>query len=429
MTTEKTEEVREVPIVEEDFAALLGKFRIKPEVATNIANNISHIGGSTVFENPELLTRKLAGWSTDISPAKRRLIIEQWFAERGIEIPAEVIEQAGKGPDELKKEAKGKEAAENIYFVDPETGILRLAVGNERATTLSEAKELQKLIKKDLEEARKRQEAEGGGKETPFVLGEQGAWTLNPKAKIGFGEFAVFQMYQDSLRRGEPIDPVEELTKREEQSVRLKEAMGVKPGGGDSEMTMLDKLDKLGMLKKGEGEGGMLSQLDALGLLRKPGDEGRDTQIDMLEKLDKLGMLQKPGEEDAGSETVRSLEREVKELKESLQRQELDTVKNAVVSLSNQMTELRKAIAEGGKLEGRYALLEKTISTIDGQLSGIRGDVKPLLSAIGNAGAGPSRKSPEDKARIAKELKKAVGKEQEARALEDELLFGSMPQG
>lgn len=446
------EETREVPIIEEDFATLLGKFRIKPEVATNISNNISHIGGQTVFENPELLTKKLASWSTEISPTKRKLIIEQWFAERGIEVPEEVSEKAGKGPDELRKEARGKVEAENIYYVEADTAIIRLAAGNEKATILSEAKELQKLIKKDLEEARKRQEAEGGGKEPAFIVGEQGAWTLNPKGKIGFGEFAVFQMYQDSLRRGEPIDPVEELTKREEQSVRLKEAMGVKPGGEDTEMTMLDKLDKLGMLKKGEGEGGLLTQLDTLGLLKKSGEEGRSTQLDMLDKLNQLGLLKKtgeegsatqtdmldklnqlgllkkPGEEAEGSQTLMALQTEVKELRESMQKQEMDVMKNAVVALSNQLSELRKDMASQGKLEGRYALLDKTIGAIENQLTGIRTDVKPLISAIGAAGGkAPATKSPEEKARIAKGLKQAVVMEEEARKLEDELLFSGKP--
>jgi len=449
-----TEEMREVPIVEEDFATLLGKFRIKPELTTNISNNISHVGGQTVFENPELLTKKLASWSTEISPAKRKLIIEQWFAERGIEVPDEVIERAGKGPDQLRKEAKGKEETENIYYVEPDTAIIRLAAGNEKATTLKEVKELQKLIKKDLEEARKRQEAEGGGKEPAFVLGEQGGWTLNPKGKIGFGEFAVFQMYQESLRRGEPIDPVEELTRREEQSVRLREAMGAKAGGEDTEMTVLDKLDKLGMLKKGEGEGGLLTTLDTLGLLKKSGEEGRSTQLDMLDKLNQLGLLKKTGEEGSatqldmldklnqlgllkkpgegveGSQTIMALQDDIKELKDSLQKQEMDSVKNAVVSISNQLGEMRKAIADGSKLEGRYALLEKTITTIDSQLTGIRTDAKPLLSAIGGIGGKePTPKSPEEKAKIASALKQAVVLEAEARKLEDELLFSTRPQG
>jgi len=156
----------------------------------------------------------------------------------------------------------------------------------------------------------------------------------------------------------------------------------------------------------------------------------RDTQIDMLEKLDKLGMLKKSGEEDAGSETVRALQTEVKELKESLQKQEMDTVKSAVVALSNQVTDLRKEIANGGKLEGRYALMDKTIGVIDSQVSGLRSDARPFFDALTHRGGGPgpSQRSPEDKARIAKELKKAVGAEQEAHALEDELLFGVKPQ-
>ena len=456
---EKPEEkTREVPIVEEDFATLLGKFRIKPEVATNISNNISHIGGQTVFENPELLTKKLASWSTEVSPAKRKLIIEQWFAERGIEVPGEVIEKAGKGPDQLKKEAKGKEEAENIYYVEPDTAIVRLAAGNERATTLTDAKELQKLIKKDLEEgrkrqeeARKRQEEEGGGKETAFVLGEKGAWTLNPKARIGFGEFAVFQMYQDSLKKGEPIDPVEELARREEASVRLKEAMGVK-GGEDTEMGILDKLEKLGMLKKTEGGGtlemlqvlgelgvikktgeeGRTSELDLiaklgdLGFLRKPGEEGRTSELDLISKLSDLGLLQKPGEaESTTSQTVHALEMQVKELTDEMRKRELDSLKGLVGNLSNQVTDLREHMSKESRLEGRYALMEKTISTVDNQLTGFRSDARPLLESFASGGGRePSKRSPEEKAKIAKGLKEAVVLEKEARQLEDELLFG-----
>jgi len=143
----------------------------------------------------------------------------------------------------------------------------------------------------------------------------------------------------------------------------------------------------------------------------------------MLEKLNQLGMLKKPGEEGAESQTMRALETEVKELKESLQKQEMDTLKNVVVTLSNQLSELRKEMSNQGKLEGRYALMDKTISTIDSQLSGIRSDVKPLVMAVGG-GTEPRKKSPEEKAKIARGLKEAVELEKEARSLEDELLFG-----
>ena len=185
------------------------------------------------------------------------------------------------------------------------------------------------------------------------------------------------------------------------------------------------ELSKLGMLKKGEGEGDLLSKLDSLGLLRKSGEEGRGTQIEMLKQLDQLGMLKKPGEEDAGSQTMVALQTEVKELRESLQKQEMDTVKNAVVSLSNQLGDLRKDIANGNKLEGRYAILEKTIGTIDNQISGIRSDARPLLDSLAHGGGRePARRSPQEKAKIAKGLKEAVALEREAKDLEDELLFG-----
>jgi len=172
----------------------------------------------------------------------------------------------------------------------------------------------------------------------------------------------------------------------------------------------------------------MLSQLDQLGLLRKTGEEGGSSQIAMLSQLDQLGLLKKPGEGE-GSQTILALQTEVKELRESLQKQEMDNIKNVMVSLSNQLGELRKEMSNQGKLEGRYALMDKTISTIDSQLSGIRSDVKPLVMAAGGGTSEPRKKSPEEKAKIAKGLKEAVVLEKEARQLEDELLFGGGSQG
>ncbi len=169
----------------------------------------------------------------------------------------------------------------------------------------------------------------------------------------------------------------------------------------------------------------LLDKLNSLGLLRKTGEEGSATQIEMLDKMNQLGLLKKPGEPDAGSQTIAALQDDIKELKDSLQKQEMDVLKNAVVSISNQMTELRKEIANTGRLEGRYALLDKTIGAIENQLTGIRTDAKPLISAIGGAGGKePAQKSPEERAKIARGLKEATALEREAHALEDELLFG-----
>jgi len=406
---DKTEPI-EYPNIVERFREVFQKLGIKKSEAY-----VDHCAKGDL-EDLEDIEKKL--FEMGLHPALRNQVVNFWASEIKRPVPKNLQKRlAEERGAKSREENGGKEEAEK-YSVNTDTGAIKVAsTTDKRALTWDEAEKLSKEVKRDLE---------GSVKEPAFVVGEQGAWTLNPKGKIGFGEFAVFQMYQDSLRRGEPIDPVEELTRREEQSVRLKEAMGVKAGGEDTEMTVLDKLDKLGMLKKGEGEGGLLTTLSTLGLLKKPGEEGSSTQLDLLDKLESLGMLKKPGEADTGSPVIAALQTEVKELKESLQKQEMDAVKGAVASMINQLNELRREMTNTGRLEGRYALLEKTITTIDGQLSGIRSDVKPLLSAIGGGGGGPAKRSPEEKAKISKGLKEAVALEQEAKSLEDELLFGKI---
>ena len=423
-TEEKGKEGAEAPTGEESFTnivdrftAIVQKFKIKN--AAMVADHCAK-GKLEDLEDVEARMREMG-----VHPSLVTQVVNFWADEIQHPIPKRLRQKMEKETGVKTRETREEEGEEK-YAVDPESGMIRLAKEGEKAVSLSEAKSLQKLVKKDLAEIEERES--GDKKEPAFIVGEQGAWTLNPKGRIGFGEFAVFQMYQDSLKKGEPIDPVEELARREEASVRLKEAMGVKTGGGDDEMTTLDKLDKLGMLKKSEGgEGALLAQLDQLGLLRKTGEEGRVTQIEMLDKLNQLGMLKKTGEGE-GSETMRALQAEVRELKDSLQKQELDAVKGALGNLAKGLEELRKDMSNRGGLEGRFALLEKAMTSVDSQVTGIRSDVKPVL--MGLTGGGESvRKSPQEKAKISKGLKEAVVLEREAKDLEDELLFGGRPQG
>ena len=396
-TKDKEKEKPEAPKGEEGFTNIVERFtgivkKFKIKNADLVADHCAK-GNLEDLEDVELRMREMG-----VHPSLATQVLSFWADEIHQPVPKRLRQRMEKETGVKTKEGREKEAVEK-YAVDSETGVIRLAKEGEKAVSLIEAQKLQRLIKKDLAELEERET--GGKKEPAFILGEKGAWTLNPNARIGFGEFAVFQMYQDSLKKGEPIDPVEELARREESSVRLKEAMGVK-GGEDTEMSILDKLERLGMLKKGEGgEGTLLAQLDTLGLLKKTGE----------------------GE---GSETMRALQTEVKELRESLHKQELDTMKNAIISVSNQVGELRKEMSNQGKLEGRYGLMDKAMTHIDSQVSGLRSDARPLLDSLARGGGRvePTRRTPEEKARITKGLKEAVVQEQRAHELEDELLFG-----
>ncbi len=127
--TLEEEEEREVPIIEEDFATLLKQFRIKAGLAAYIAKNVSHTGGSKVFEKPELLFKRLTAWSSDIPPGMRKNIIEQWFAEKGIDISPEVQQKAGMTTEQINRaeaETTGR------YIFDEKAHTIRMAKEGER---------------------------------------------------------------------------------------------------------------------------------------------------------------------------------------------------------------------------------------------------------------------------------------------------------
>jgi len=414
------EELPEAPLTEEAFASLLQTFKLKADLARNIAINVSHTGGPNVFENPKLLLERLSLWSKEITPNMRKLIIEQWFAERGIDIPVNVKEKAGMTTEQLEKtEAETKAAGELRYVWDAEQLQIRMAKEGERGGTLAQAKELKKMAEED----------ELGGKEPAFILGEGNTWTLNPKGKIGFGEFAVFQMYQDSLKKGEPIDPVEELARREEASVRLKEAMGVKPGGQDTEMTMLDKLEKLGMLKKGEGgEGVLLAQLDALGLLKKTGG-GEGGEGDLLSKLSSLGLLRKAGDEEGTGlkSELSELRKTIEDMKDERHKQEMLNLQGQIVQIQkthegqtreilDRMEELKKPTTGKSEMD----IISDVATGMLSEAKGLRTDVKEVMREKGL----PPAKTTEQREERKDKYRKALQDDQDIEEIGRRLFMG-----
>ncbi|MBA7714961.1 hypothetical protein ES703_123994 [subsurface metagenome] len=222
------EGAREVPIVEEDFATLLRKFKIKGDLATNIAENISHTGGPSVFEDPELLFKRLTAWSSDINPSRRKLIIEQWFAEKGINIPTEVQQKAGMTTEQLGKiEEETKEGAEVRYVFDEEQRVVRMAKKDERGGTLAQAKELKTMA----------EESEKAGAESPFMQNEEGGWILNPKARVTGVELMAVQFMQQAQQKGEPVDPITAMTRAAETWKTLREGLGGGPSTQPAWMT------------------------------------------------------------------------------------------------------------------------------------------------------------------------------------------------
>lgn len=246
-----------VPIVEEHFTELLRKFRIKPDVAKNIADNISATGGPMAFEDPEKLLERLALWSKDIPAHMRRNIMDQWFAETGVPISPEIREKAGMTKDEMKKnEETEKDDGDVRYVFDDTTRQIRMAKVGEKGGTLAQAKELKRLAEEEDKEKTP----------SPFIQDGEGNWTLNPDAKITGIEYLAFQSIKKSQEKGEPADPITAMAEAAKTFSFIRESFG--GGGNEPPAWMTDPAAFIDIIKKisggGEGDSILKGQLATL---------------------------------------------------------------------------------------------------------------------------------------------------------------------
>lgn len=368
---------REVPIVEEDFATLLKKFKIRADLAANIAENISHTGGPRAFEDAEILLKRLTKWSTDITPATRNNIIDQWFAERQIDISPEIQQRAGMTTDQIQKaEAATKEAAAEVrYIYDLEARQVRMAKEGEKGGTLAQAKELKKMAEED----------EAGGKESPFVQDGEGNWALNPKARVTGVELMAFQSLKQAQEKGEPFDPITAMTKASEQMRILREGFG---GGGSSlPAWMTDPVAFTEAIKKIQGGS---------------------------------------GEDSAVKESLAAMKKTIEELKDDRSRAQFEAQQKQIQDLAGTLNKTLEAIGDmkkerGGKTEMDILsdIAKEGIGLAKSELPGLRRDIKEALTSI----APPPGKTSEQREERKKKFKEAIDTDQEIEELGKRVFF------
>jgi len=292
-------------------------------------------------------------------------------------IKRELAEKAGKGERKV------------TYVYDPDTEQVRMAREGETGGTLEQAKELKKMAQ--------REKANEG--EAPFIQDAEGNWMLNPKAKITGLELLAFDSIRRAQARGEEIDPLDYVAK-------ARQAFGTSTGMTD----LIDAAVKLQELTKGDQSVGEALKI-AIEKLTERGTEDSTTQ-ELRRQIDALNTT-------------------IQQMREEQTRQQMESIASAISSLNSRLEELRTEMTSSSQLEGKYAILSKSIDKIDSQLSGVRQDVRPLIDLVSTGGTAPEprKRSPEEAARVAKGLKEAVRLEQEAKRLEDELFFGAAPQG
>ena len=359
-------EAREVPIVEEDFATLLRKFKIRADLATNIAENVSHTGGPRVFEDPELLLKRLAAWSSDINPSRRKLIIEQWFAEKGIDIPAKVQERAGLTTEQIAKtEVETKAAGEIRYVWDTDTRQIRMAKEGERGGTLAQAKELKKMAEED----------EKAGAESPFMQDGDGRWVLNPKARVTGIELMAVQFLQQAQEKGEPTDPITAMTKAAETWKTLREGLGV--GAGTTPTWMTDPAEFIKMIKSitgGDGEGGKPSWLtdpaEFVKMVRDIGSEGKGDDV-VKSELSELRKTIEDMKDERHKAEMASLQGQILQLQK--------THEGQMREILDRMEELKKPTGQKTEMD----IISDVATGVLGEAKGLRSDVKEVIREKG----------------------------------------------
>jgi len=357
-------EARKVPIVEEDFAILLQKFRTKDDIAQNIAENISHTGGANVFEEPENLARRLTAWSTEIAPAKRKLIIEQWFAEKGIPVLPITLLRAGMSTSELEDKASEKEEEEAPvkYVYDTDSHQIRMAKKGEPGGTLSQAERLKELANPD----------KSVGQEPPFIVGETGRLQPNPQAKLGAVELLAFDAIRKAEERGEKPDPLDEMARATENIQKYKEIFSG------------EKTNPIGMPSWLENPAEFFKMIKGLS-----------------------------GE----SEAVAELRVTIESLRDQLHVKEVEEQKRMVSNLSQQVKDLADKIdtlnttpAQGkSELDVLSEITREGLNLLKSELPSVRSDIR---SAIGSIEL-PAKKNPEERAERVNRYKKSIETDEE----------------
>jgi len=353
---------RQVPIVEEDFATLLTKFKIRADLAANIAENISHTGGPRVFEDPEILLKRLSSWSSDIPPAKRKNIIEQWFAERGVDIPPNIQQMAGMTAEQLSKEEKATKDRdpEVRYIFDTDVKQVRMAKEGEKGGTLAQAKELKKMAEED----------EGAGRESPFVQNGEGNWMLNSKAKVGGVELLAFQSLKRAEERGEPFDPITALTKASEQMKILREGFG--SGGSTLPAWMTDPVAFVEAIKN------------------ITGGKGEDSET----KAAVLAMQQ----------TIEELKEDRWKMQFDAQQKQIQDVTGVLSKTLETISDMKKERVGRTEMDIIHEIAEQGLGLAKSELPGLRKDIRDMVGSV----ALPSTKTPEQREDRKKKYKQAI---------------------
>lgn len=403
------EEKVEVPIIQQEFAEHLGKYRIKKEMIDTIAENIAEVGGPTVFEDPETLNQKLVSWSQYIGATLRKQILDHWFAKKGITVSEEVAKKFAFTTSEVAKESKrGTKATEGEVWVvkQDDKGVPRIAMASDDETgiTLEEAKNAVVEIRKSYVG------------EEPLVIFDEGTQKHTPNFKSDFVKanpmiaWAAAKTMDKAMAEGTEVDPLDVMIANMARIEEVRQA--VTPSREpESKGTIAELIDGVKQLQEMGKEGkvdvpGWLSDPAAfIETVQKISGGGRSGTPDWLSDpakfIEMIRIISPEAKTDEGLKAeVVEMRKAMDEMKEERHRQEvanqqqqIQTLSNKVTELVDKVTDLNKPVTGRTEMDIIHQIASEGIGVIKTELPGLRKDVKDALGSV----TLPGTKSTEEK--------------------------------
>lgn len=364
------DESLQVPEAIAAFAELLKKFAIgtekSPIKADVIADNISRTGGEFVFEDPAKLAERLATWHDSIPPTKRKQIMEQWFAEKNVPIPPEVMNAAMVSTKEVKKSAEDLSKDEALsqqrlskFAVDPDTNTIRTARADEKGLTMGEAQDLVKENQKAKTANKDKDDAKAKAAEGPFMIDEDGNMTIRPGASLTAQDLLSWEAMRKAREGGDARSPMEILTEKMKEFEMFAGLAGLKTSGaGKGDIT--DDVEKMIRLKNAfSGD-----------------DETKKLLAGIYNQLSTGG--------GAGSAEVKALEGKLADLQKLLDDREKQDLRNMVQALNDRLSGIQQQMSNGSSKD-EYGIMNKGLETIDKRF----GAMETLILQIFGKGPAP----------------------------------------
>ena len=402
--TDKTE----VPIVQEEFANFLRKYKVAKggEMCDTIAENIGETGGANVFEDPEVLAKGLGTWSEYIGAPLRKQVLQHWFAKKHIEVPPEALEIAGvtakaEATTKKKVEAQKKVAEGTVWTVDvDDKGMPKIRMikeAGEPGTTLEEATKAAKQIAKEY-----------GGEESVVVYNESlGKHMPNFKSdfvknNLGVAWAAARQMDQ-AIIAGEPIDPMDTFLEQMAKIESMKELVGAGR-------------------KEPEAKGTVAEIVSAVKELRTMASEGKGMPEWMTDPV----AFQKTIQElvpKGDTEALKEVREQLSQVREDLHQAELKRKDDQITDLTtavqgyrNEVGKLRDDIEKNRQITGRsaYDLLGDLINKVPD-----KEDVRQMVTEAVGKGPKLLPRGTTERGKVLEEAATSIEAAAEVKAIED----------